>query len=143
MTSLKPFRTGLDEMRHEMDRMLDRFVPGGEAQEFLPLRPLCDVAETQDHYEVRLDLPGMKPEDFDIELKQDELWISGERKEETEEKGKAWHRIERRSGRFQRVIPLGHDVDPDHVEAEYQDGVLRITVAKTAEARPRKIEVNR
>lgn len=146
MTSLTPFTSRypeiFDDFRREMDTMLNRFLSPGEAEERrLPLRPLCNVAETENQYEVTLDVPGMKPDDFNIELKQNELWISGERKEESEEKGRTWHRIERRSGWFQRVVPLGHDADPNQVEAEYKDGVLRVSINKTEEARPRKIEV--
>lgn len=146
MTSLTPFRSRypelFDDFRREMDTVLNRFLQTGEPEEGrLPLRPLCNVSETENEYEITLDVPGMKPEDFNIELKQNELWVTGERKEEAEETGKTWHRIERRHGRFQRVVTLGHDADPDQVDAEYKDGVLRITVTKAEEARPRKIEV--
>ena len=103
--------------------------------------PRVNVAETESEYEVTVDLPGVNPADVAVEHKAGELWISGERKEEKEEKGKFFHHIERSMGKFHRVIPLVADVDADKIEAVYKDGVLRITVPKAEAARPRRIEV--
>jgi HSP20 family protein len=103
--------------------------------------PRTNIAETETEYEVTVDLPGMKPEDLHVEIKGDQLWLSGERKHEQEEKGKTFHRIERRYGRFERVIPLACPTDEAKISAEYKDGVLRVTVPKAEEARPRRIEV--
>jgi HSP20 family protein len=129
-----------ESFRHEMDRLMDRFfhTDGGEVGWF---SPRTNLAETESCYEVSLDLPGMKAEDVNIELRDNELWITGERKEEKEEKGKAYHRIERQYGQFRRVIPLATPVEGDKVSAEYKDGVLRITVPKSEKARPKRIEV--
>ncbi len=76
-----------------------------------------------------------------VEFKGDQLWLTGERKHETEEKGKTFHRIERRYGRFERVIPLACPVNEANIAAEYKDGVLHVTVPKAEEARPKRIEV--
>jgi HSP20 family protein len=99
------------------------------------------VAETDTGWEVTLDLPGMKPEDFDVEFKHGDLWITGERKYEHEEEGKTYHRVERQWGQFRRVIRMGEEVDAERVNAEYKDGVLHITVPKTEMARAKRIEV--
>ncbi|HID22904.1 MAG TPA: Hsp20/alpha crystallin family protein [Planctomycetaceae bacterium] len=146
-TSLVPFGTrfGLfDDLRKEMDNLFNRFFAaedGGELAQLTTWTPRLNLSETDKAYEVTVDLPGMKPEDFQVELKHGDLWITGERKGETEEKGKTWHRVERYYGQFRRVIALGDDVDPEHVEAEYKDGVLRITVPKAESAQTKRIEI--
>jgi len=82
----------------------------------------------------------MKPEDVSVELKGGSLWITGERKHETEESGKTWRRIESRFGRFQKVIPLD-DADAENVDAQFKDGVLNVTLKKVESAKTRKIPV--
>ena len=69
------------------------------------------------------------------------MWITGEVEEEREEEGKTYHRLERRHGEFQRVLPLPENVDEECIEASFRDGVLTIVVPKTEEARPKHIEV--
>ncbi len=103
--------------------------------------PSVNVAETQTDYEVSVELPGMKPEDFHVELEGNELRISGEKKEDVEEKGKTYHRVERTRGEFLRVIPLNTAVKADQITAEYKNGVLNVKVPKAEEAKPRKIEI--
>jgi len=120
---------------------LSREMEAEDNERQLIFAPRTNVAETETEYEVTVDLPGMKPEDLDVELKDGHLWITGERKHEEEEKGKTYHRIERSYGHFRRVIPLEESVNPEKVDAEYKDGVLHITVAKDEAAQPRKIPV--
>ncbi len=103
--------------------------------------PRTNVAETEDEFEVTVELPGMEPEGFDVELKEKSLWISGEKKEEREEKGKTYHRIERHHGEFRRVIPLPTMVDESKITAEYTDGVLMVRVPKAEDVKPKHIEV--
>jgi HSP20 family protein len=76
-----------------------------------------------------------------VEIREGSLWVSGERKEEKEEKGKTIHRVERHYGAFRRVIPLDLPVDREKVEAKYHDGELKISVAKSPEAETKRIEV--
>jgi len=106
--------------------------------EFLPE---ADVRETDKSIDVAIDLPGMKPEDVKVELHDRVLTISGERKEEKEEKGKTFHRVERRSGSFRRSFTLPMEVDEAKVDAKFEHGVLNITLPKTEKAAPKKIEV--
>lgn len=129
-----------EDVSKEVNRFMERFYDGenGESHYFAPR---VNIAETDQAYEVSLDLPGMKPEEFNIEFKDDQLWITGERKHETEEKGKTYHRVERSYGQFRRVISLGTDVDVEHVEANYRDGVLTLQVPKVPAAQPRRINV--
>jgi len=131
-----------DDFRREMNQLVSNFFgreDGG--REGAWFTPRTNIAETDKSYEFTLDLPGMKPDEFDIELKEGQLWVTGERKQEKEEKGKTFHRIEQQHGQFRRIIPLDLPVDADKVEAEYKDGVLHVTVPKSETAKPKRIEV--
>lgn len=103
--------------------------------------PLTNVAETKDCYEISLDAPGMQSDDFDIELKEGQLLITGERKQESEQEEKTWHRVERHYGKFRRVFTLGNDIDAAGVDAKYTDGVLLVVVPKVPEPQAKKIAV--
>jgi HSP20 family protein len=129
-----------EDVGREMNRFLDRFhdTENGESRFFAPR---VNIAETDKAYEVTVDLPGMKSDEFNIEFKDGQLWITGERQQETEDKGKTYHRVERRYGQFRRVIALGADVDVDNVDANYRDGVLTLNVPKIPAAQPRRINV--
>lgn len=102
--------------------------------------PTADVVETKNAFEIKVDLPGMKPEEVHVEMKEGNLWITGTRNEEKEEKGKTFHRVERRHGEFRRVMALP-DVDGDKVAANYDNGVLKITAPKKEAAKSKHIEV--
>lgn len=103
--------------------------------------PSLDLSETDNTVDVRMDLPGIKAEEIDIHLTDNTLTVSGERKEEKEEKGKTFHRVERRQGRFSRTVTLPCCVDDSKVDAQYKDGVLTIKMPKTDEAKSRKVKV--
>jgi HSP20 family protein len=127
---------------NEFAAMLEKIVnPDDGLNDIEKFAPMCNLAETENHYEVMVELPGMKPEEFHVEFRKGELWITGERKEEKEEKGKTWHRMERRYGEFRRVFRLPLAVEEEKVTAEYKEGILRVTVPKLAEAKPRRVEV--
>ena len=124
----------------DITQLLDRFGQHDDDQTGW-FAPSTNVAETGTGYEISLDMPGMKSEDFEVELKEGQLWITGERKHEEEEEGKTWHRVERTYGKFRRVVTLGNDVNAEGVEANYVDGVLSITVPKVPETQAKKITV--
>jgi HSP20 family protein len=105
--------------------------------------PGVNMIETDQALEVTVELPGMAPEDVKVEIHEEALWIVGEKKEEKEEKGKTFHRIERRAGAFRRVLPLPVEVLKDKVEARFVDGILTIALPKAEKATPRRIEVKR
>jgi len=131
-----------DTFRREMDQLMEQFFGAEDGgRDRLAFAPRLNVAETEKEFEVTVDLPGLKPEEVNVELKENQLWISGERRYEHEEKDKTWHRVERSYGQFRRVIPLDARVNPEGVQAEYKDGVLRITIPKDEAAQPKKISV--
>jgi len=105
--------------------------------------PEANIVETDKAVEVAVELPGMKPEEVKVEIKEGKLWIVGEKKEEKEEKGKTFHRIERRSGMFRRIFELPAEVVEDKVDARFAEGVLKITLPKAEKAAPKQIEVKR
>jgi HSP20 family protein len=103
--------------------------------------PTCDVEETESHYLMSFDLPGMKKDEVKIELVDNQLVVSGERKEEHREDKKSWRFTERRYGKFQRVFTLPSAVDSSKIEADYQEGVLKIAVPKAETAKPKQIRI--
>ena len=105
--------------------------------------PEANIVETEKTVEVAVELPGMKPEEVKVEIKEGNLWIVGEKKTEKEDKGKTFHRIERRTGMFRRVFELPAEVVEDKVDARFAEGVLKITLPKAEKAAPKKIEVKR
>jgi HSP20 family protein len=121
--------------------MRDAFGPeGGIGREF-DFLPEANITESDKAIEVAIELPGMKPEDVKVELHDRMLTISGEKKEEKEESGKTFHRVERRSGSFRRAFTLPMEVEEGNVDAKFTDGVLHVTLPKTEKAAPKKIEV--
>jgi HSP20 family protein len=133
----------MSRMEEEFEDLMERFwgTDGGWLTTRTGFLPTTDLVETENQFEVTVDLPGLKPEEVNVELKNGELWISGKREEEKEEKGKTYHRIERRHGEFRRVLPLPHTINEKKIEAKFESGVLRITVPKTEEAKTKHIEV--
>jgi HSP20 family protein len=105
------------------------------------MQPSFDMAETDAALEVTMDVPGIEAKDIDIQVSGNLLTISGERKEEKEEKGKTYHRVERRSGSFARSITLPCAVSKENVAAECHEGVLKVTLPKTEETKAHKIKV--
>ena len=141
-------RHPISSLRGELDRLFEDFLGDGFHVPSLPaafgtkaLVPAMDVTERADAYVAELELPGLKPEDFHVELHDGVLSIRGERKQEKEEKGRHFHRTERVYGSFERRIALPTAVDADQVAASYKDGVLTVTVPKVAGPKPRRVEV--
>ncbi len=104
--------------------------------------PAVDVYEKNDRYIVKADLPGIKEEDIDISISGDNLAIKGEKKAETEVKEENYYRSERTYGSFYRSIQLPSDVDAEKIKANFENGVLEVTLPKSAETKPRKITLS-
>jgi len=103
--------------------------------------PPVDVYEDEHNLMLKLEIPGINEEDLDVQVENNTLTVKGERKFEKEEKEENFHRIERRYGSFQRTFRLPNTVNTDSVEADYDKGVLKITLGKRAEAKPKQIKV--
>jgi len=101
--------------------------------------PDFDVKETQGSYVFRGDLPGLKDDDIELSLSGNRLTLSGRRVDEKKEEGDQYYAHERSFGTFMRTFTLPDDVDGDAVQAEFKDGVLKVTVPKKPEAQPKKI----
>ena len=131
-----------DQMENEMREMMEGFW-GTDGGQLASMRfvPTVDLVEAENEYKVTVDLPGLKPEEVNVEFKGGSLWITGERKEEKEEKDKTYHRIERSYGEFRRVLPLPAEVKEEEIEAKFTDGVLKVTIPKAEVAKTKHIEV--
>ena len=103
--------------------------------------PPVDIYEDEHKIVLKLEVPGMKESDLDIQLENQVLTVKGERKFEKEEKEENFHRIERRYGSFYRSFTIPNTVNPESVKAGYDAGVLRIELAKRQEAKPKQIKV--
>ena len=135
-----PFKE-LTAMRDQMDRLVGSFLRGETPRRDV-WAPDLDVSETDEEILVKADLPGVDEKDLSISLSGTNLLIKGERKEEKEEKGKQFHRIERTFGSFQRTVALPVGVDSSKIKAEYTKGVLEIHLPKKPEVKPQQIPVS-
>lgn len=104
--------------------------------------PPVDIFESKDSFLIRAELPGMKREDFNLEVKDGTLTLSGERRFEEPKDGVEYHRVERVAGRFSRSFYLPQAVKHDGIKATYRDGILEVYVPKADEAKPKQITVN-
>ena len=135
-----PFQE-LDRLQRQMDHLFQNVAGRERPYRREGVYPLLNISEDSDHIYVQAELPGVNPEDLDITLKDQNLVLRGERKIPAEEKNVNYHRRERESGFFRRVLRLPAPVDANKVEASCQDGVLTITLAKPEEVKPRQISV--
>jgi HSP20 family protein len=104
--------------------------------------PAMDLVETDDHFVLRTDLPGVSEDDVDVELDNDVLTVSGERKAEHETREKGYYRVERASGSFRRSLRLPDGVDPEAIEASFDKGVLEVRIPKPEQRNPRKVAIS-
>ena len=140
MTRWEPIRD-LMSLQNEMTRLLDSLQPGDVTSPDGMWAPVLDLAEQDDAFLIEVDLPGVRPEDVDITLDQNLLAVRGERKTSSIVTQENVRRSERRYGSFLRTISLPSHVDADGIQADFEDGVLHITVPKAEQAKPRKIKI--
>jgi HSP20 family protein len=134
-----PFRE-LEDVQNRLSRLLGE-RPGDEEAFFHGWVPAVDVQESDKEYGIKVDLPDVKKEDVKVEVADGAITIQGERRQEKDEKGKRFHRIERQYGQFIRRFALPGEVDATKVQAEFKDGVLKVTLPKSAAAKARSVEV--
>jgi len=136
-----PFREAVS-LRDAMNALFQESVlrPSGPLAQSTAALPL-DLSENENEFVVKASLPGVKPEEVQITVHGDTLIIQGESKAEEEKKGEHWHLRERRFGSFQRAISLSTPVDSDKAQAQFEHGVLTLTLPKSEQAKPRQIKV--
>jgi HSP20 family protein len=138
MPLFRPF----EMLRQEFDDLFGRLATDWDGKWLTnDFKAACDLTETPDAFQLRLDVPGIKPEEITVQVTGDTVHVSGERKEEKEEKEKTYHRIERRSGKFAEAVVLPGAVNDEKVQAEFHDGVLTITLPKTEASKTRTVKV--
>jgi HSP20 family protein len=143
MTRFVPLRTPFEDvgvLQKRLNSIFNDFA-GESSISNAGFAPAVDVYEDADKLVLKLEIPGVKPEDMDIKLENQTLVIEGERKFESSEKAENFHRIERRFGSFVRSFTLPQTVDTNSVSASADAGVLTISLAKKEEAQPKQIKV--
>ncbi|HET9736654.1 MAG TPA: Hsp20/alpha crystallin family protein [Solirubrobacteraceae bacterium] len=139
----EPFRE-LGTLQTEMNRLFNSVFDGpgqGNGGALRRWMPAMDLVETDDHFVLRADLPGMGEDDVKIEIEDTTLTVSGERKAEHESGGEGYYRVERAFGTFARTLTLPQGVDPEAVTANFDRGVLEVRVPKPEARKPRRIEI--
>jgi len=137
-------RDPLRTLQSELDDVFDRFLARRGSEGALSAEsyiPSLNLSETDSELQITMDVPGVKPEEVDIEVTGNTVRVRGEHKEEKEEKGRTYHRIERRTGSFFRAVELACEVKRDKVVADYKDGVLKITLPKSEVTKAHKVTV--
>jgi HSP20 family protein len=134
----------LGSLQNEMNRLFNTVFdtpPGNGGSTMRRWMPAMDLVETEDHFVLRADLPGMSQEDIKIEFEDGTLTVSGERKAEHESKNEGYYRVERAFGTFSRSLTLPQGIDPEGVVASFDRGVLEVRVPKPEQRKPRRIEI--
>jgi HSP20 family protein len=139
-----PFRDMII-LRDKMNRLFEDVYAGREEAGLLQgtWAPSVDIYETETELVLTAEVPGIDEKDIEIRIEDNTLIIKGERKLEKEAKEENYHRIERSYGSFQRSFSLPAYVDHEKVQAEHQDGVLKITMPKRVEVKPRKVKIQK
>lgn len=129
-------------MRNQLDSLFDAISGESGAELGAGVFPAVNITETKDDYFVRAELPGLKNDELQLDIKERTLTIAGERKIETESDGAKYHRKEREAGKFSRAIVLPGEVDTGNVDAKLSEGILTVRISKSEKAKPRQIAVN-
>jgi HSP20 family protein len=139
-----PFRD-MVSMRNQMDRVMDEWLRASNnlesAENGNALRLALDVSENESDFIIKASVPGINPEDLDISFSDNMLTIKGEIHEEHTDENERFHLRERRVGQFMRTLSLPVAVNADNIDANYENGVLTLTLPKAEETKPRKISV--
>ncbi|PMB17552.1 Hsp20/alpha crystallin family protein [Fischerella thermalis] len=138
----EPFRE-IDTLQRQMNRLFDELMPTArETANGITFVPPAEMEETPDAIHLKLEVPGMDAKDLDVQVSADSVSIMGERKSETKTEEKGMTRTEFRYGKFQRMIPLPARVQNTNVQAEYKDGILKLTLPKAEEEKNKVVKVN-
>jgi len=144
MREISSLHRGIDRLFDDFFNLAPSQWPSGQWQATMPdlgFSPAMDVEDRDDHFLLSMDLPGVKKEDVRIELNDRVLTISGEKKGEHVEDKKNRHVVERSYGRFERSLTLPSNVRSDDVEADFQNGVLKVAIPKAQASTGRTVEI--
>ncbi len=143
LTRWDPFRE-LNALQNRMNRLFEEQSGGGREESLTTgaFVPPVDIYEDEHSIQLKLEVPGIDEKDLDIKVENNVLTVSGERKFEKEEKEENFHRVERRYGSFSRSFTLPNTVNTEDIQADYDHGMLKVRLAKRAEAKPKQIKVN-
>jgi HSP20 family protein len=143
LTRWDPYRE-LSALQNRLGRLFEAQYGGGREESLTTgaFVPAVDVYEDEHSIQLKLEVPGIDEKDLDIRVENNVLSVSGERKLEKEEKEENFQRVERRYGSFTRSFTLPNTVSTDDIQADYDHGVLKIRLAKRAEAKPKQIKVS-
>jgi HSP20 family protein len=138
--AVSPLRE-LARLENEINRIFKELVPAEQTAEVVVWSPRVDVYEKDNNVVIEAEIPGAKKEDIEVKVKDNAVIIRGEVKKEEEKKDENYYRRERFYGKFERVIPLPADVKIEEAKAEYQDGILKLTIPKSVQEKEVKIEI--
>lgn len=137
----EPFRE-IEALQRQMNRLFDELMPTDrEGARSITFVPPAEMEETPDAIHLKIEIPGMDAKDLDVQVSAESVSITGERKSETKTEDKGMTRTEFRYGKFQRVIPLPARVQNTNVQAEYKDGILKLTLPKVEEEKNKVVKV--
>jgi HSP20 family protein len=135
----------LTSLQGEMNRLFNTFFDtptGGNGGSYRRWVPAMDLVETEDTYVLRADLPGVSEDDVSIEVENNVLTVSGERKTEHEAKDEGYYRVERAFGAFSRSLTLPDGVDAEAVAASFDKGVLEVRIPKPEQTKPKRVSIS-
>ncbi|TFV93036.1 Hsp20/alpha crystallin family protein [Algoriphagus kandeliae] len=124
----------------DLGGLFERFFNESLGNETRKFNPAVDISEDDEQFEIQVAVPGMKKQDFHVDLTEGRLTISGERKIEEKKEGKNYHSLETQYGSFSRAFYVPDNVNPEKIEAVYEDGILKIFLPK-AEKKERKASI--
>ncbi|MBW4524065.1 MAG: Hsp20/alpha crystallin family protein [Phormidium tanganyikae FI6-MK23] len=137
----QPFQE-IETLQRDMNRLFHRLGSVDEEGTRSAFVPAAELQETSDAVHLSLEIPGMDARDLDIQVAADSVSISGERREESKSEEAGMTRTEFRCGRFQRVIPLPARIQNTNVQADYEDGILKLTLPKAEEEKNKVVKVD-
>ena len=139
----------LSSLQSEVNRLFQTFfdtpatgTTGGNGNTLRRWHPAMDLVETEEHFVLRADLPGVNESDVKVELEDNVLTIAGERRHEEEAKGGGYYRLERATGVFSRSLTLPEGINPEAVQASFDKGVLEVRIPKPEERKPRRVAIS-
>src|SRR6476469_4071412 len=136
----QPF-TEIETLRQQLDKVFDQRAATRDNSEAAWM-PALELVDAGDNFVLKAQLPGIDPKDIDVQLTREAISISGERRYENTDEKSGYLRSEFRYGKFHRVLPLPALIQTDSVQAEYQDGILTLTLPKVTEARNKVVKIN-